>query len=284
LFGVPFAALVAEHKGGRTVYLVDNNSVQIVPGALLLSEPMEAAGIPASGRFLGVADPIYNQADPRWLGRRASGSPDPDTGQLQRLAGSAREIAESAEVWQAGSGTTEVLTGAAASLPAFRRALKTRPAVVHLATHVVPAETLDRSLIAFSLISEPAEKSGLRLGPATTLRPEYLTTAEIGNLDARRALVVMTGCASGEGEAHPGAGLLGLTHAWLAAGADAVLATAWPVEDDTFGEFSSFYRYLRVASTAEALRRMQAELAHAEVPESRDPRRWASFQLTGVVH
>ena len=45
-------------------------------------------------------------------------------------------------------------------------------------------------------------------------------------------LVVMNGCHSAQGETLPGAGLMGLTRAWIAAGARAVLATAWDIPDE----------------------------------------------------
>jgi CHAT domain-containing protein len=106
--------------------------------------------------------------------------------------------------------------------------------------------------------------------------PQYLTTARISTLHVPGALVVMTGCATGTGDARSGAGLLGLTRAWLMAGASGVLSTAWPVEDSTGEIFSRFYQYYPVASAAEALRRSQVEILHRTAPSQ-----WASYQLTG---
>ncbi len=71
LFNIPFAALVTEQRGGNTEYLVERHSLQTVPGALLLSasaDPEIQGGHRRRGEFLGVGDPIYNQADPRWSG------------------------------------------------------------------------------------------------------------------------------------------------------------------------------------------------------------------------
>ena len=71
LFDIPFAALVTEQRGGNTEYLVERHSLQTVPGALLLSasaDPENPNGHQWRGEFLGVGDPIYNQADPRWRG------------------------------------------------------------------------------------------------------------------------------------------------------------------------------------------------------------------------
>src|SRR6185312_11185138 len=92
LFDIPFAALVTEQRGGNTEYLVERHSLQTVPGALLLSvsaDPEIQDGHRRLGKFLGVGDPIYNQADPRWHGGVAT---RPAGGQLQRLVGSRDEI------------------------------------------------------------------------------------------------------------------------------------------------------------------------------------------------
>jgi CHAT domain-containing protein len=90
----------------------------------------------------------------------------------------------------------------------------------------------------------------------------------------------MTGCATGAGDAQPGAGLLGLTRAWLMAGAAAVISTAWPVEDSSGEIFSRFYHYLPETSPAEALRRSQVEMARGGTWRAA-PSYWASYQLTG---
>ena len=94
------------------------------------------------------------------------------------------------------------------------------------------------------------------------------------------ALVVMTGCATGSGDARSGTGLLGLTRAWLMAGAAGVIATGWPVEDSAGGMFSQFYRYLHADGPAEALRLSQVEMIHSGTWQS-SPSYWASYELTG---
>jgi CHAT domain-containing protein len=277
LFEVPFAALV-ERSGGQTVYLVERHSIQAVPGALLLSNPERSA--PPGGRFLGVGDPVYNAADSRWrafspaatarAGSQPSAAGQP-AGQLVRLVASGEEVRTSAAIWQRRSGTATVLEGFQAGRETFLEQLARRPRVIHLATHVLfpqgqfPESSREQAFVAFSIPSS-ARNEG----------PQYLTTARISTLQVPGALVVMTGCATGTGEASAGAGLLGLTRAWLMAGASGVLATAWPVEDSTGEIFSRFYRYYPQTSAAEALRRSQVEmLRHAA------PAQWASYQLTG---
>jgi CHAT domain-containing protein len=250
---------------------VERHSLQTVPGALLLSAAAEHEIQNRSqrrGEFLGVGDPVYNQADPRWHGVASNGQ---GGGQLQRLVGSGDEIDASAAIWSRGGGTALLLEGTEARRARFLRSLEARPAVIHLATHVLfPTANREQALIAFGMGASP-------------LRPEFLTTSEVARLRAPGALVVMTGCAANAGEARAGAGLLGLTRAWLMAGASTVISTAWPVEDNSGAMFARFYFYLRNHSAAEALQLSQREVAHSRT--GRDaPATWASYQVTGGTH
>ena len=276
LFEVPFAALVEREEGGQTVYMVEKHSIQAVPGALMLDDVARSAK--SSGLFLGVGDPVYNTADARWktaAGARPGGAAGTSTAnaaeQLTRLAASGDEIHASAVSWQRHSGTARLLEGFDAGRDIFLRELPKGPSVIHLATHVLFSPTLSSESTreqAFVALSMPRD--------ARSEGPQYLTTARISTLHVPGALIVMTGCATGTGDARSGAGLLGLTRAWLMAGASGVLSTAWPVEDSTGEIFSRFYQYYPAASAAEALRRSQVEMLHRIAPSQ-----WASYQLTG---
>ncbi len=277
LFNVPFAALVTG-QGTSPVYLVDTHTLQTVSGALLLNTAADSASseLQRRGEFLGVGDPIYNQVDPRWRGAVSARS---STVQLQRLVGSRSEVESSAKTWMAGGGAAVVLQGPEAQRDAFLGHLRQRPAVIHLATHVLfPAANREQGLIAFSL--GDSANVGSR---GFAAEPEFLTTSEIAGLRVPGALVVMTGCATGSGEAQAGAGLLGLTRAWLMAGASTVISTTWPVEDNSGGIFTRFYFYLRNHSAAEALQLSQREAAHSRTGRQ-GPESWASYQVTGGIH
>ncbi len=268
LFELPFAALVIElksdeRKGDKTLFLAEKHSLQLVPGASSLTHRDSVAG-PAGGWFLGVGDAIYNTADPRWHGPISTTQT-----QLTRLVGSAGEIRSSARSWTADPQGAVLLEGAV-SRDQFLNLAGRHPAVIHLATHVLtPEDRRGKALIAFGL--EPAGKS------------EFLTTSDIAMLQVPGSLVTMTGCDSGAGEVHNGAGLLGLTRAWQMAGAKAVLATAWAVPDSHGEIFESYYRHLRAASPAEALRQSQMDMLHSQAWMA-EPRYWAAYQLTGGAH
>jgi len=266
LFEVPFAALVTGYKAatGIPLYLVEDHAVQITPGAWsLLRDP---ASDP-SGPFVGLGDPVYNSADPRLRaviqpvalpgGRPESRLRTPvDSTELARLAGSDREIEQCARIWRSYGSEVILLKGTAASKKNIVDVLERRPSVLHLAAHMIfPAQ-------------DPA--SGM---VALTLRPqggvEFLSATEIASMRIRVGLVVLNGCSSAQAAILPGAGLMGMTRAWLAAGARAVIATRWPTPDDNTELFSFFYESLHsFARSAEPYRFARA-LQRAQIMQLR---------------
>jgi CHAT domain-containing protein len=298
LFSVPFSALVSDQQNGKPVYLIETHSLQIVPGALLLRR-FEEAHAPADAakradqsrpvEFLAVGDPIYNTADARWRSGAVervaprwahyalhSFDTEPGGPQLERLAGSAEEVTSSAQEWSAGrSRRATVLLGADATRSRVLQALARRPAVIHLATHVLLSPSLSEQ--GFLVLSLSAAPGGDRL------QSEFLSTSDIAGLQVPGTLVVMTGCESGGGVIRAGAGVLGLTRAWLMAGADAVVSTLWAVEDTRGELFRNFYRELKTHPAAEALRLSQLEELHSGTWRAA-PVYWASYQVTGGSH
>jgi len=284
-FELPFAALREVHPAREPAYLIERHALQIVPGAFLLGK--QAAREAAVARktsdeitYVGFGDPVYNTADPRfqglpwyqrpWYGLLASSTL---AGQLNRLVASGEEVERSAQAWQESRGTeanAQVFEGSGATLEAFRNVLNgRRGSTIHLATHVLTGSIQqEQAFLAFSM------------GPAGG--PQLLATSDVARLKVPGSLVVMTGCASGTGDVVAGAGILGLTRAWLAAGATEVMATAWAVEDVRSDLLPSFYRHLRRNTAAEALRRSQVDMLHSGNWQA-DPVFWASYQLTGVA-
>jgi CHAT domain-containing protein len=305
LFEVPFAALVPEavdtgpqfdQQRGR-MYLVEQHSLQIVPGAFLLKQ--KSAASTSRGRMVVVGDPIYNTADPRWPNPQWKDDPasrgifglepfrirpfatvspawnrggqsnvstgSDESAQLNRLVGSAEEAAAVARVW--GSERTTVLKGEEAHRARLLEALRPAPDVIHLATHVFGGRLDQR-------------KSFLALGLGPDRRPELLSESDIGVLEVPDSLVVMTGCSTATGDILAGAGLQGLTEAWAVAGARGVVATEWPVRDQTGDFLPGFYTALSSNSTAEALQKTQVAMIHSGTAYAA-PSAWASYQLFG---
>lgn len=106
-----------------------------------------------------------------------------------------------------------------------------------------------------------------------------LTLDELRALQLPVRLVALSACETGLSRLAPGDEVLGLVRAFTLAGADAVLATLWPVDDAACaGLVACFYAALRAgAGPAQALQRAQAEAAAA----GRHPFLWAAFTLHG---
>jgi len=94
------------------------------------------------------------------------------------------------------------------------------------------------------------------------------------------SLVVLSGCESGIGKPSGGE-ILGLTSAFLYAGASALMASLWKVDDAaTFALMTAFYNSLRSGVDAAAALQ-NAQLALLAQSEYGQPYHWAGFELTG---
>jgi CHAT domain-containing protein len=290
MFEMPLAAL-RTGVSGTGLYVAERHVVQVVPGAAHWQDALATAGEALAPVFLGIGDPIYNAADPR---RTASSKPILGLGFLQaasaggisvvplpRLAASGSELQACARSW---NGAQVLLTGADASRKRIEGELEKSPAVVHFATHVLQsADQPGYGLIALTLTPQGAT--------------ELLPPLEIAHWRIRAGLVVLSGCYSSAGAevvssssspagtyaAVPGPGLMGLTRAWLAAGARSVVASRWSMPDVDGAIFSAFYRDLRERShgdPARSLRAAQVEMIRAGGWRA-EPRYWGSYFVMG---
>lgn len=143
-------------------------------------------------------------------------------------------------------------------------------AILHLATH---AEFRgDNPLF-----------SGLQLDDG------WLTTLDIFNLRLNAELVTLSACSTGRSVIGGGDELLGLTRAFMAAGAAALLMTHWPVVDDvTQTLIGRFYDQLAAGQTKDrALQHAQCDLlqtARADQHAYQHPYFWSPFFLLGSTN
>lgn len=291
LFRIPFGALVVRWGEAGPIYLAARHAIRVTTGAVMLAgHSPQAWSAALSGKFLGVGDAIYNTADPRWKGpaehlaehpaeqRRgflsvaafARSTPQSGGPALARLPGTAREVESCARIWDARSGAALLLEGAEASPDRLREALRGPLSVIHIAAHFLQAQTAPRSsLIALSL--------------APSGSPQMLSPIEITRAKINAGVVVLSGCSSGRADALPASGLMGLTRAWLAGGARAVVASHWPTPDDSGSLFVRFYQYLcqrPQAGPAVALQQAQLDMLRAGGWRS-SPRYWATYFVVG---
>ncbi|QIN80461.1 CHAT domain-containing protein [Rubrobacter marinus] len=142
-----------------------------------------------------------------------------------------------------------------------------------------------------SLRSEPAGCDALHLACHGLLRSDnpmfsslklhdgWLTAADAMDLDLPGALVVLSACESGRNEVIGGDEVIGLTRAFLGAGAATLVVSLWLVQDETTASLMrDWYRRLREGEgRAAALRAAQLEIKKG-YPH---PYYWAPFVLTG---
>jgi CHAT domain-containing protein len=268
LFQLPLAAL---RLNGR--YLIEDHALLVTPSLRLL----EPAGKKSryDGALAAIGDAIYNVADPRWHRESPwhhafewSGTVTASNSfALARLNGSANEVQTALATW--GRGT--VRTGEKATKAGWQQTLESEPAILHLATHVIRTKEYGSGVIVLGL-----NRRG---------EPDFVGMRDILLHPVKTELVVMSGCASGDAQALPASGLMGLTRAWMGAGATEVLATMWPELDDGGPFFASFYKNLREnpeLGATEALRRTQMEMLSSGTFRS-NPEYWASYFLVGRV-
>ncbi|XP_044168980.1 tetratricopeptide repeat protein 28-like [Acropora millepora] len=106
-----------------------------------------------------------------------------------------------------------------------------------------------------------------------------MSDVQVANLRAR--LVVLSCCHSGRGRILKGEGVVGIAHAFLAAGARSVLVALWAIDDEATMVFmKGFYQHLKKGKTASAAVH-QAMKSLRESEKFSEMRHWAPFQLIG---
>jgi tetratricopeptide (TPR) repeat protein len=161
-------------------------------------------------------------------------------------------------------GTRPVL-GNAATISALRKSAGDFD-IVHLIAHV----ELDQRSFRFSRIL-----LGRGQGEDGALRFD-----DVLGLDLKKTnLVVLSGCQSQMGKRSRGDDMLGLSRAFMYAGAPSVMASLWSVDDEATRQLMvAFYTHLKTGmSKAEALRSAQADVRQ-KYP---NPFYWAGFTLMG---
>lgn len=111
------------------------------------------------------------------------------------------------------------------------------------------------------------------------LHDGWLTAADAMNLDLTGALVTLSACESGRSEVFAGDESIGLTRAFLGAGAATLTVSLWLAQDDTTARLMrSWYEKIGSgAGRAAALRAAQLEIKE----RFSHPYYWAPFILTG---
>ena len=134
--------------------------------------------------------------------------------------------------------------------------------MIHLATHA---------------IAEPRAPHWSRI----LLADDDLTVLDVMDLKLAARLVTLSGCSSALGEGGDGDELVGLARAFFYAGARALVASLWSVEDESTRQLMEyFYGSLKAGvSPASALRGAQLKMIRA----GGSPFQWAPFVAIGAA-
>lgn len=142
---------------------------------------------------------------------------------------------------------------------------------VHFATHGYLDE------------AQPA-RSGLVLArEAEGVEDGFLQAREIFRLKLNADVVTLSACQSGLGKLIAGEGVMGLSRAFLYAGAQSLVVSLWNVNDAATAELmKTFYGHLKAGvARDEALRRAKLALRNGPNRIWRHPYYWAPFVLIG---
>ena len=262
--------------------------------ATLRSEPAPSA--PGPTRVAILADPVFDRADPR-LSRRASRSAaalyasatEGDGGEPRqplrralddlRGAGNRRGLArlpfsrrEADAILALAPRAAFEATGFEASKSTAMGARLASYPIVHFATHgVLNTRRPELSGIVLSLLDSQG-------------RPQdgFLRLNEIYGMRLSARLVVLSACQTALGREMRGEGLIGLTRGFMYAGAKAVVASLWQVDDESTAELMKrFYRGMLKENRqpADALRNAQLQMSRTKRWSA--PFYWAGFVLQG---
>ncbi len=279
LHTVPFNVLPWSGKDSDHLVL-QHAEVSIVPSALFLTR-IRPIGTQHSGspRIELLGDPVFRMAD--WHRECTDAMADQTSARtsraisdwaesLPRLPGSRAEVQMIARLTQQSrpGSRVEMLLGCAAVPGALRRAATGHVDLLHIATHA----RVDSQRPRLSALALTPEHRGDSTASAFGL-------LDILGLKLSSNLVVLSACETSRGRLLPGEGVLGPAQAFLQAGAEAVLASYWRVDDLATSKFmQGFYKYLLAERLPAATALRKAQIEAAETSPSHD---WAAFSLYG---
>jgi CHAT domain-containing protein len=233
-----------------------------------------------------LADPVFDATDPRVSGDA--------TGQIPPEAWTFPDRDLISAVERSGSTLPMRLPGTRAEANAIRDAAGDVEVFLALGTDANRDLVLSGALERYSVIhfathgvldaEEPA-LSGLILAGVTASgapRAWFLPSQDVAALTLDADLVVLSGCETGLGKVVGGEGLVGLSQAFLHAGAREVVSSLWRVPDKaTAVLMGHFYRqlYRNHQHPVTALRLAQKEMRASR--RWRDPYYWAAFIIQG---
>ena len=299
---IPFEVLLKTADAGdfsSLGYLVKSNEVIYAPSASVVGAIKQQRGKPTGRAILVVADPVFNSNDAR--AQKRTGTPASDAevrglgiqGALSDVAGSTQAPAPNAameglplarlngtrleadqisKLAKASGGTADVWLDLEANEDNLGARDISKYRIIHVATHgLLNAERPQFTGVVLSLVGNKTHDG-------------FVRTDEVFNLRLGSPLVMLSACETGLGKQKRGEGVMGLTRAFMYAGAPTVGVSLWSVADKSTADLMTDF-YKRLLSTGEgttssnALR--GAQLAMISGKKYSAPFYWAPFVLVG---
>jgi CHAT domain-containing protein len=300
---VPFEVLLKSADAGdfaSLAYLVKTNEVIYAPSASVVGAIKQQRTKNDSHALLIIADPVFNSndarakkappapagtdSDVRGLGIQSAladvdgsaptpGANGPMEGlPLARLTGTRVEAEQISKLAKAAGGQADVWLDLDASEENLDTRDMSKYRIIHVATHgLLNAERPQFTGVVLSLVGNKT-------------RDGFVRTDEVFNLRLGSPLVMLSACETGLGKEKRGEGVMGLTRAFMYAGAPTVGVSLWSVADKSTADLmTDFYQRLLSTSAANttsgALR--GAQLAMISGKKYSAPFYWAPFVLVG---
>jgi len=297
---IPFEVLLKTADSGdfsSLGYLVKSNEVVYAPSASVVGT-IKQQRTKATGRaMLIIADPVFNSNDARAQKRPAAPATDAEVRglgiqsavadvsgttpasnpqmeglPLARLNGTRTEADQISKLAKSSGSQADVWLDLDANEDNLAGRDVTKYRVIHVATHgLLNAERPQFTGVVLSLVGNKTHDG-------------FVRTDEVFNLRLGSPLVMLSACETGLGKEKRGEGVMGLTRAFMYAGAPTVGVSLWSVADKSTADLmTDFYR--RLLSTGEgttsssALR--GAQLAMISGKKYSAPFYWAPFVLVG---
>jgi len=291
---VPFESLVTNTQGvdySTLSYLVKTNEIVYAPSASVVAE-VRRQGRRDTGRggMLLVADPVFDAGDARLRGSSQGAARARESAQrlslasaladvtnvrngnlkLARLDGTRSEAEEIAKLARSSGGQADVWLDFDASEANLHARKLDNYRVLHFATHgLLDAERPQFTGLALSLVGQSNADGFLRVD-------------EVFNLRLGSPLVMLSACETGLGKERRGEGVIGLTRAFMYAGAPTVGVSLWSVGDKSTAELMpEFYRRLLAGREGAPAAMRAAQLAMIEGKRYSAPFYWSPFVIVG---
>lgn len=277
---IPLEALPspAAQVGSKTL-LIEKNEVVNLPSisTLIAIRAVRNKTVAPSRLVAVIADPVFSRSDDRVSGQAAAGGVVLAATENQTRSGSLARLtyaSEEAEAISAVSpwGTTLVAKGFDASRETAMSKEIGQYQIVHFATHGF-------------LDSEHPELSGMvlstldRNGKPTN---GLMALPDIYNMDLSAELTVLSACQTALGKDIQGEGLVGLTHSFMSAGSNTVVASLWKVDDKaTAVLMADFYESMLQKGMGPSTALRAAKLKLINDKRWNAPYYWAGFVLQG---